>query len=159
MGQTPEERKKQYIAVAIVIAVVVSATAMLIAFTQQQEEGALVNTNPLTQRPGSSTPTGPSAEPSQPAGQPGESAEISVSPSTSDAEGQVMVEGVGFEPDEKVTVTMENRALETEPSEVAADEEGRFSAEATVPGLPPGQYEVVATGEQGSSATQTVTVT
>lgn len=156
MGQTPEERKKQYIAVAIVIAVVVSATAILIAFTQQQEEGVLVNTNP--QRPGSFTPTSPSEGSSQPAGQQDESVQIAVSPSTSDAEGQVSVEGVGFEPDEKVTVTMEDLALETEPSEVAADDEGRFLAEATVPELPPGQYEVVATGEQGSSATQPVTV-
>lgn len=156
MGQTPAERKKQYIAVAIVIAVVVSATAILIAFTQQQEENTLINTNPLMQRPGSSTPTGPSTGPSQPAG---ETAEISVSPSTSDAENQVRVEGVGFEPDEKVTVTMHNTSLETEPSEVAADDEGRFSADAIVPALPPGQYDVVATGEAGSSATQPVSIT
>lgn len=156
MGQTPAERKKQYIAAAIVIAVVVSATAMRIAFMQQQEQSALVNTNPLMQRAGSSTPTGPSAEPSQP----GESAaKIAVSPGTSDAESQVRVEGVGFEPDEKVNVTIEDTSLETEPSEVAANEQGRFSAAAMVPALPPGQYEVVATGEEGSSATKPVTIT
>lgn len=160
MGQSPAERKKQYIAVAIVVAVVVSATAILIAFTQQEEESALINTNPLMQRPGSSTPTGPSAGSTQSSGQSGESAaEIAVSPSASDAEGQVKVEGAGFEPDEKVTVTIENAELETEPPAVAADDEGRFSAEATVPALPPGQYQVVATGEAGSSATQPVTIT
>ena len=82
-----------------------------------------------------------------------------MSPSTSDAESQVRVEGVGFEPDEKVMVSMQNTSLETEPSEVAADDEGRFSVDATIPALPPGQYEVVATGESGSSATRPVTIT
>jgi hypothetical protein len=69
------------------------------------------------------------------------------------------VQGAGFEPDEKVTVAIENTALETEPAAMAADEQGRFSAEATVPALPPGQYEVVATGAEGSSATQPMTIT
>lgn len=155
MGQSPAERKRQYIAAAIVIAVVVSATAMLIAFTQQQEEGALANMGPLTQRPGSSTPAAPSQGPSQ-AGE--AEPEIAVSPNTSDAESQIRVEGAGFEPDEKVTVAIENAELDTEPAPVAADEEGRFSAAATLPALPPGQYQVVATGEAGSSAAQPINI-
>lgn len=155
MGQDSVGRKKQYITVSIVIAVVVSATAILIAFTQQQEESVLIDTNPLMQRPGSSTPTAPTqASPQQGEVEP----EITVSPSTSNAQSQVMVEGAGFEPEEKVTVAIKNTALDTEPAPVAADEDGRFSAAATVPALPPSQYEVVATGETGSSATKSITI-
>lgn len=155
MAQNPAEKKKQYIAVAIVIAVVVSATAILIALTQQDEESVRINTNPLTQGPGSSTPTAPMQTPSQPSGN---APEISVSPSTSDAQGQVKVEGIGFQPEEKVTVAIENTAVDTKPEVVAADDKGSFSAAATVPALPSGQYTVVATGEAGSSATKPITI-
>ncbi|MEM2140781.1 MAG: hypothetical protein QXJ74_03980 [Nitrososphaera sp.] len=163
MGQDSADRKKQYIAAAIVIAVVVSATAILIAFTQQQEEGVLINTNPLMQRPGSSTPTGPAQTSSQPEGQPegqsgGTGPEMTVSPTTTSAASRIEMQGSGFEPIERVMVAIDNAPLDTEPAPVFTDEEGSFSAQATVPAVPPGKHEITATGDKGTAVTRSITV-
>ena len=159
MRQDASGRKKQYIAVAIVVAAVVSGTAILLAATQQLEEDVVIDTNPLIQRSGSSTPSQPipgSPQPRDQADQP--APEIIVSPSTSTAEGQVRVEGRGFEPNEGVAVAIKDTVLETTPPAVAADPAGQLSATASVPVLPPGQYEVVVSGEAGSSATEFITI-
>lgn len=159
MGQDASGKKKQYIAVAIVVAAVVSGTAILIAATQQLEEDIVIDTNPLLQGSGSPTPSQPIPESPQPGDQADQPApEITVSPSTSTAEGQVRVEGMGFEPNEWVAVAIKNTVLETTPPAVAADPVGQFSATATVPVLPPGQYEVVVSGEAGSSAAEFITI-
>lgn len=68
------------------------------------------------------------------------------------------MQGTGFVPNERVTVAIEDTTLETAPPTVAADEAGNFSTAATVPALPAGEYEVTVTGEAGSSAAESVTI-
>lgn len=155
MGQDAS-RKKQYVATAIVAAAIVSGIAILIAVTQQQEESIVIEPDPLLQSSGSSESTAPAAESPEQKGQ--QTPAIDLSPRTSTVEGQVAVQGMGFEPNEGVTVAIENTTLETTPQVVVADTGGNFSAVVTVPERPPGQYEVVASGQEGSSATKSIVI-
>lgn len=145
MEQKPFRSKKEYIAVAIIIAVPVSGTAILIALTQQGKEGVILDTNP---RPSSDPPAQPVAQ----------SPQITVSPDSSAPEGQVMIQGTGFGPNENVAVVVGNTVAETAPPAVAADSTGAFSAAVTVPALPSGEYQLVARGEAGSAAAESLTV-
>lgn len=155
MSEDASARKKQYVATAIVVAAVVSGISILIALTQQKEEGVVIDTNPLLQSPGSQVPSSPAPEPPQ---QEQRAASITLSPSTTAAESRIAVQGTGFAPNERVTVAVETTTLETAPPAVAADQAGNFAAAATVPDLPPGQYEVVAIGESGSAAAESMTI-
>jgi hypothetical protein len=143
MGQVAPARKR-YIAAAIVVAAVASGIAILIALTQQ-ERGVVIDASPLFQPSGSQAPV-PGEDQATPA--------ITVSPSVSSPGDQVTVQGTGFKPEEGVTVVIGNSVLKTTPPVVAADKAGNFSAAAAVPELPPDRYEVVATGEAGSSASE-----
>ena len=154
MERKPPGSKKEYIAVAIIIAVAVSGAAILIALTQQGKEGIILDTNP---RPSSDSPNSDaqSNTPAQPVAQ---SPQITVSPDSSAPEGQVMIRGTGFEPNENVAVVVGNAVAETTPPAVAADSAGEFLVAVTVPALPSGQYQLVARGEAGSAAAESLTV-
>lgn len=155
MEQRPPGSKKEYIAVAIIIAVAVSGAAILIALTQQGKEGIILDTNP---RQSSDSPSS-STESESRTRQVTQSPQITVSPDSSAPEGQVMIQGTGFGPNENVAVVVGNTVAETAPPAVAADSTGAFSAAVTVPALPSCEYQLVARGEAGSAAAESLTVT
>lgn len=154
MEQRPAEGKKQYIAVAIIIAVSISGGAILIALTQQTEDGVILDTNPRQSSDSPASTAGPDST-EQPVVQ---SPQIAVSPDSSAPDGQVMIQGTGFEPNENVAVIVGSTVAETTPPAVAADSSGEFSAIVIVPELPSGQYQLVARGEDGSAAAESLTV-
>lgn len=87
------------------------------------------------------------------------SASISVGPNPAPAGSQVEIEGSGFGENERITLLLNNRPLETEPQEVVTDATGTFSASTTLPEGQQGERNITASDESNRAATMTVEIT
>lgn len=87
------------------------------------------------------------------------SASISVGPNPAAAGSDVKVEGSGFGESQRIMLALNNRVLETEPSEVTTDATGTFSASITLPESQQGESNITASDESNRAATITVHIT
>lgn len=87
-------------------------------------------------------------------------ASIIVSPPSGQVGSLVIVEGTGFEPNQGITMTIDNLELEmTMATPLTTDEAGDFPAiAATIPDIEAGEHEISATDDSGNSADTTFTV-
>ncbi len=102
-------------------------------------------------------------EPEEPAPVPEEEeqgASIIVSPSSGQVGSLVIIEGTGFEPDQRITMTIDDIELEmTMATPLTTDETGDFPAiAATIPDIEPDEYEISVTDDSGNSAVTAFTV-
>ncbi|NOJ26824.1 MAG: hypothetical protein DA330_02285, partial [Nitrososphaera sp.] len=101
--------------------------------------------------------------PEEPAPVPGEEEQgtsIIVSPPSGQVGSLVIVEGTGFEPNQGITMTIDDLELETTMATLlTTDETGDFPAvAATIPDIEPGDYEISVTDDSGNSAVTAFTV-
>lgn len=85
---------------------------------------------------------------------------IIVSPPSGQVGSLVIVEGTGFEPNQGITMTIDDLELETTmATPLTTDETGDFPAvAATIPDIEPGEHEISVTDDSGNSADTTFTV-
>lgn len=86
------------------------------------------------------------------------SASIAVSPNPASPGEQVEVAGSGFSENQDITVTADNRAIETEPSTITTDQAGNFKAQATLPESQTEELNITAADESNKAATTTVRI-
>jgi hypothetical protein len=87
------------------------------------------------------------------------SASISVGPNPAPAGSKVEVEGSGFGENERITLSLNNMVLETEPEEVVTDATGAFSASTTLPEGQQGERNITASDQSNKAATIAVDIT
>lgn len=146
-----------------------SAATMIVKATGMTSEGLNVEQEMVDEDTFNVTVEGTFAitaavpEPEEPAPVPEEEeqgASIIVSPSSGQVGSLVIIEGTGFEPDQRITMTIDDIELEmTMATPLTTDETGDFPAiAATIPDIEPDEYEISVTDDSGNSAVTAFTV-
>lgn len=86
------------------------------------------------------------------------SAAISVSPTPAALGSEINIEGSGFDGNQKITLSIDNNSIQTEPEEIMSDEAGNFSAKFTLSAGQEGELEIIATDASGNNASRNLSI-